>query len=210
MVLEDVVVKRCYYLVYVFLIGLFIGIMIVNIGHDALLKQEGLLGCDMIVRIRDSSPNARNLLFYVMKQRLVPLSVIMVLSITVICIPVIYLYVGYLGMAAGCLISIAIARYGIRGLLLVIAATMPQMLVLLPGYLMVFCQSMEWNQIWKKSRVEYKKDYRNEYRDEGVESRKQYFRISCKILFTLAVVIIGCILESYVNPKWLAIILNLF
>ena len=45
-------------MVYLFLIGLFIGILIVNLGHETWIGNGSLLGTDMINRLKNRQPKA--------------------------------------------------------------------------------------------------------------------------------------------------------
>ena len=45
---------KCYYLIYLFLAGLFLGIVIVNIGHDTWITENGILNPDMLKQVGGS------------------------------------------------------------------------------------------------------------------------------------------------------------
>lgn len=50
-------IKNGYYVIYLFTIGLFLGILIVNLGYDAWIRNGSLLGPDMIARLKNSVPD---------------------------------------------------------------------------------------------------------------------------------------------------------
>ena len=62
--------KNGYYMVYLFMIGLFIGILVVNTGHDTWIVDSDLLGAEMIQRLKNSVPAGEGLFGYVLKHRL--------------------------------------------------------------------------------------------------------------------------------------------
>ncbi len=194
--------KNCYYVVYLFTIGLFLGILIVNVRYDTWIKDGSILGTDMIFRLKNSSPEGIGLLGYIMKHRLFTICMLGLLATTMVGLPAVCGYICYVGLAAGCLLSVAVIRYGIRGLLLMAAGIMPQGIVLIPAYVAMFIWAMGVN------RMLYAK---SPYKDCYVRhSRQMYLKKGVQIVGIIAVVIIGCLLESYVNPKMLHFILKIF
>lgn len=113
-------------MVYLFMIGLFIGILVVNVGHDTWIVDSNLLGTEMILRLKNSIPEGEGLFGYVLKHRMFTLCMLALLSTTMVGLPVICVYICYMGLSAGCLLSVAVIRYGIRGLLFVAAGLLPQ------------------------------------------------------------------------------------
>ena len=195
-------VKNAYYVIYLFMIGLFLGILIVNLGYDGWIKDGGLLGTDMIARLKNSVPDSSGLLGYVMKHRLFTVCMLGLLATTIIGMPVVCTYICYIGLAAGCLLSVAVIRYGIRGLLLMAAGVLPQGIILIPAYTALFVWAVNVNRMLY-SRNPYKEHYMR-------YSRQIYVQKGLQIAGIAAVVIMGCLLESYVNPKLLHFILKIF
>lgn len=194
--------KNAYYVIYLFTIGLFLGILIINLGYDVWIKDGSLLGTDMILRLKNSVPDSRGLLGYVIKHRLFTVCMLGLLATTVIGMPVVCVYICYIGLAAGCLLSVAVIRYGIRGLLLMVAGILPQGIFLIPAYIALFVWAVSVN------RMLYSK---NPYKEHYMRySRQFYVQKGLQIAGIAAVVIIGCLVESYVNPKLLHSILRIF
>lgn len=195
-------IKNCYYVIYLFMIGLFIGILIVNLGYDAWIREGSLLGTDMISRLKSSVLDGGALFSYIVKHRLVTVCMLALLATTMVGIPVVCAYICYLGLSAGCLLSVSVIRYGIRGLLLMAAGILPQGLMLIPAYAAVFVWSVGVN------RMLYSK---NPYTECYVRYGKQiYLKKGIQIACIIVVVIIGCLMESYVNPKILQFVLKIF
>ncbi len=193
--------KRCYYLVYLFMAGLFLGILAVNIGHDLWITEDGLLNYGMLEQMKRSVPEGAGLLEYIVRQRMLIVGMIGIFSMTVIGIPAVCGYVVYLGITTGCFLSVAIVRYGIRGLLLAISGILPQGLLLVPGYLMLFCWGMEFNRI-----LYGQGGYRGL---TGTYGSGIWLKKGFQMVLIILVVITGCVIESYVNPKLLNFILNI-
>ena len=118
--------KNCYYVIYLFMIGLFLGILIVNLGYDTWIGESSLLGANMIARLKNSILDGSVLFSYIMKHRLFTVCMLALLATTMIGLPAVCAYICYTGLSAGCLLSVSVIRYGIRGLLLMAAGIMPQ------------------------------------------------------------------------------------
>lgn len=194
--------KNGYYIIYLFTIGLFLGILIVNLGYDTWITDGNLLGTDMISRLKNSAPDGGGLFGYIVRHRLFTVCMLGLLATTIIGLPIVCGYICYSGLAAGCLLSVAVIRYGIRGLLLMAAGILPQGLLLIPAYTALFIWAVSVN------RMLYSK---NPYKEPYMRYSKQtYIKKGIQIAGIMAVVIIGCLLESYVNPKMLHFILKIF
>lgn len=194
--------KNGYYMAYLFLIGLFIGILIVNLGQEAWIENGSLLGTDMMNRLKNSRPQGAGMIAYILRHRLTVVFLLGLISTTMIGLPILCGYICYAGLAAGCLLSVAVIRYGIRGLLFVAAALFPQAFLLIPAYVCLFLWAAGFNRTLYASRKDL----------NGYErfSSRFYLKKSVQMVGILAVVIIGCLLESYVNPNVLHFVLKIF
>ena len=193
--------KNFYYVIYLFMIGLFLGILIVNAGYDTWIRNGSLLGTEMILRLKNSVPDGGELFGYIMKHRLFTVFMLGILGTTMIGIPAVCGYVCYTGLAAGCLLSVAVIRYGIRGLLLMAAGVFPQGLLLIPAYIALFVWTLNVNRL-----LYVKGPYGDHYIRTG---RQSYLKKGIEMISIVVVVIIGCLVESYVNPKMLHFILKI-
>ena len=89
--------KNFYYVIYLFMIGLFLGILIVNAGYDTWIRNGSLLGTEMILRLKNSVPDGGELFGYIMKHRLFTVFMLGILGTTMIGIPAVCGYVCYTG-----------------------------------------------------------------------------------------------------------------
>lgn len=187
---------------YLFLIGFFLGILIVNLGHDTWIGNGGLLGAEMMGRLKNSRPAGESLAGYILRYRLSSVCVLALVSTTIVGMPVLCVYICYTGLAAGCLLSVAVVRYGIRGLLFMAGVLFPQVFLLAPAYIGLFLWAANVNQILYAPRTQL----------EGYErfGSKFYLKKGVQIVGITAVVIIGCLLESYVNPNIVHFVLKIF
>lgn len=187
---------------YLFMISLFIGILIVNLGHEAWIQNGSLFGTDMMNRLKNSRPKGAGMVAYILRRRLSAVCMLSLISTTMIGLPVLGAYICYTGLAAGCLLSVAVIRYGIRGLLFMAAALFPQAILLIPAYAALFLWAVGLNRTLYASRGNL-----SEY--ERFSSRF-YLGKCVQIIGIIAVVIMGCLLESYVNPNILHFVLKIF
>lgn len=194
--------RNGYNIVYLFTIGLFLGILIVNIGYDTWIREGSLLGTDMISRLKNSIPDGGSLFGYVLKHRLFTVCLLGLLATTMVGLPAVCGYVCYMGLSAGCLLSVAVIRYGIRGLFLMAAGVFPQGILLIPGYAALFLWTVGVN------RMLYSRGTSPEY--YGGYGRRSYLKKGLQMAGILVVVLLGCLLESYVNPQILQYVLKLF
>ena len=194
-------IKNGYHMAYLFMIGLFMGILLVNFGHDTWIKNGSLLGAEMMSRLKNSRPVGEGLVGYVLRHRLFTGCLLCLVSTTLIGMPLLCAYICYTGLSAGCLLSVAVVRYGIRGLVWHIVL-FPQALLLVPAYILLFFWAAEVNRTL----------YAPGNRLEGYErySRHFYLKKGAQIIGIMAVVIMGCLLESYVNPGILHFVLKIF
>lgn len=193
--------KGGYYLLYLFMTGLFLGIILVNIRHDVWMDEDGLLNTAMMKQLQSSELDGSYLFGYILKHRVSTILILCVLASTMIGLPIVCGYVCYLGASAGCILSIAVIRYGVRGLFFMAASVFPQALLLVPGYFLLFQWGMECN------RSLYGKT-------DGFEGRyligKQFIlKKGISLAGILFLIILGCMIESYVNPQIVHYILTI-
>ena len=194
--------KNGYYLLYLFIMGLFLGILFVNIRHDFWVQEDGLLNTAMLEQREECELNGSYLLGYILKHRVSIVIIIGMLASTMIGLPIVCGYVCYLGISAGCILSVAVIRYGIRGLFFMAASIFPQAIFLIPAYLLLFRWGMECN------RTLYGKSGNME--GYPVSGKQLLLKSAVSFLGILFLVIVGCILESYVNPQIVHFILKIF
>jgi uncharacterized membrane protein SpoIIM required for sporulation len=189
-------------MLYLFALGLIVGILVVNVGHDMWILNSTLLGPEMLEKIAASTPEGSTLFWYIMKHRLFTLCMLSLMATTVFGISALCCYICYMGLAAGCLLSVASARYGIKGLILMGAGIFPQGFLLIPGYAALF--------LWVSgvNRKLYTKNVSIENTDR--HGRQFYMKQGLRMIEILILFITGCLLESYVNPKILHLVLKIF
>lgn len=163
----------------VFLIGFLLGI-----GGICLLAQNffsscGFLDRTFLSRMKYLEINRNGLFLFSLQQRMGMAAFLVLLSVAGAAGIGIVFLLAWSGMSAGAVLTIFSLRYGWKGMILFLGSVLPQILLLVPGYLLLLD--------WCFRRLERR-----------------------KLLVPLAVVIMGCFLESYVNPYILKVVIKLF
>ena len=187
---------------YIFLAGFFLGILMINAGRDIFLNGTDLLSTVVLGRLRYLTIDSTLFFGYVMKERLFMAVLICFLGTTYMGYLVISGYVLWFGMAAGVFLSAAAVRYGMKGMILVLGSMFPQYLLLVPVCIML----LAWcDQICA---VLYSG---NPMHEAVFGGRRQYLLYKVpKLILILVLLVIACVLESYVNPVVLTGLLRLF
>lgn len=162
-----------------FMAGFLAGIGIICLFLQNLVVESGFLDASFLAGMQYLDINKNGLFLYALKQRMGMAAFLALLSAAGAAGMGISLLLVWSGISAGVVLTVFSMRFGIKGLLLFLACILPQMLLLIPGFLMLMD--------WCSRKLE----------------RKQ-------LLLPLIVVIMGCFLESYVNPYIFKVVLKIF
>lgn len=177
----------------VFFLGIIVGIIFIFLCRNRLQTDIYLLNEEWILQMQSGQVESKSLFVYILLKRLKEMGLMVLLATTFVGIVCMYGYIGVLGAGTGVLLAISCLRYGVKGLMLVLAASFPQALLYLPVFLYIFhlcyllCVKLYFphKDYWKSN-----------------NSMKVFlFKNFIYICIAVAVVIIGILLESYVNPK---------
>lgn len=173
----------------IFLAGLVAGILIMNFGKGILLEDTGLLDEYTLYHMRDMAVDSSALFVYVLRRRFGKLAVLSIMATTylglIVCSGAAFWY----GFLAGSFLAAGVLRFGVKGILLVLAGTMPQFLFYLPAFyvLLLWCEEV----------------YRSIYQKKGYvpdATAPTPARRVLKLLCVCIAVFLGCVLESFANP----------
>lgn len=162
-----------------FIGGFLLGIALVYIKKGAFILQTDFLGKETIMRMKNLSFDYTALFLYCLKQRFFLGSTLFLAALAGIGGFAVLAALLWSGFSFGVVLSVLSVRYGLKGILLFLAGSFPQALLLVPAFYML----AKW--CVKNGKVQ------------------TVLRIS-------VVVIIGCLLESYVNPFLLKVVLKIF
>lgn len=182
-----------------FLAGLIAGILIMNFGKSMLLENTGLLDEDILYHIKYMTVDSNALFCYVLRKRLGSVAFLVILSTTylglIVCAGAAFWY----GMSAGAFLSALSIRYGLKGILFALAGIFPHYFLYVPALaaLFVWCEQV--------NRSIYFRGYR------GAEEGKYFLpgRI-LRLAVILVIVILGCMLEGFWNPRIMTAFLKIF
>lgn len=191
------------HLIYVFLFGFFLGVFLMNIWKSQLLTGTGFLDEEMLYQIKYTKIDCHVFFLYVLKKRLTLFLMLALLATTYLGVAVTYGAFVWFGFSTGMFMAAVLIRYGLKGIMLIFAASMPQYLIYVPTFWFLLnwcysiCQILYFpGKIYEESRYRGKKAL---FLSKGFQ-----------LVLLLAVVIIGIVLESYVNPIVLSNLLKVF
>lgn len=184
----------------IFLVGISIGILGMSFGRSILLENTGLLDEYTLYNMKYMSVDGRALFYYVLRERLSCVVILVVLATTYLglflCVGVAFWY----GMAAGAFLAAAVIRYGLKGILFAVVSVFPQYLIYVPVlfHLLLWCETLCRG-------IYFQKNFRQE--KGNILLKSKYIM---KLIVLLLLMIIGCILESFINPQLLSGLLKIF
>lgn len=184
----------------IFTVGVFAGIFCMNLGKSMLLENTGLLDEYSLYYMKYATVDSTALFYYVLKQRLGYILILAILATTYLGFVICCIVSLGCGICVGSFLGAAVLRYGIKGILLVFGGVFPQFLFYVPAMIamLLWCRRI----------------YRMIYLDRALgRDGTRSFIFSKSILQLLLIVVVfvlGCILESFLNPSIFKGILNIF
>lgn len=183
-----------------FIIGICGGILLAGLIKSELLSGTELLGENALLQVRYAEIHSKSLFLRLLGQRLGEALLLILLSTTFLGMAAAWFYAIRFGLSLGMLLVTLFAAQGIKGLLLLAAGLLPQMLVYVPVWALLLALA---------ERTCRRLYYLNGY--EGLGGLKRMgIHLSAQaglLLFALAV---GCWLEAYVNPYLLRLAVKIF
>lgn len=185
-----------------FAAGFLAGVLLMNLGSDSLLEAEGSLSETAIDRLRYMEIDNGKFMMYVLWERYKNFLFLGIMSTTCFGVLISYLYIMWQGTLAGIFMTTLLIRFGTKGMLLILAGSFPHQLLLVPALIMM----LYW--CYQNCCFLY---YPGKCAWPAYRSRKaQYLRQGIVLLWIAGVVLIGCVLECYVNPILISDILKIF
>ena len=177
----------------IFFLGIIVGIILIFICRGRLQTDIYLLNEEWLLSIQNRELEKQSLFVYILLKRLKEMGALVLFATTFAGLVCMYGYFGVLGVGVGVLTAISCLRYGLQGLILMVVAAFPQVIFYVPAFLYFFHLCY---QLCVKLYFPHK-DYWK------INGSTKVFLLK-NILFAciaLVVVIIGIVVESYVNPK---------
>lgn len=168
--------------------GFLIGLALVYLGQQKIVENTGFLDSISVERVAQLEIDKSMFFVYSVRERIGPAALLVLLAAAGAGGLAVCLYLVWTGFCAGVILSVLSLRYGIRGLLLFLGGTLPQIFLLIPAYLMLFqwCVSFPGRSGMLKA---------------GTGGKAVFKAVRLGSLLTAAVLLVlGCLAESYVNP----------
>ncbi|MCR1840603.1 stage II sporulation protein M [Murimonas intestini] len=180
-----------------FAAGFLTGILGVNLWGKEDISQAGILSTYYISQYKYLQIDSGALFFFLLFRRVKWLVLLWALGYTAVGLPAALIYGAWMGLSAGIVMTVAVMKMGLSGLLFCLGAMLPQNLIYLPViliFLYFVCQ---------KGREKYQRGKLV----TGLQWDNDYTAAAgiCLLLFVL-----GILTESYVNPWVLRQLLNIF
>lgn len=187
--------------IFLFMAGFMAGIFLINMNSNFFVGEDGIYSTGTINRLKYLEIENSTFFRYVTAGRFKDYLLLGLMSTTYLGIVIAYGVAALQGMMLGMVITVAVIRFGLKGILLVLSSFFPHQLLLLPAGAMML--------IWccQNCRVLYF-DRRTIW--NGELKKKYFLRQLIMLVWILMVVMIGCILESYVNPMLLMDVVKFF
>ena len=183
-----------------FIIGICGGILLANLVKSELLSGTELLGENALLQVRYAVIDSKSLFLRLLGQRLGEAILLILLSTTFLGLAAVWFYAFRYGLSLGLLLTVLLAEHGGRGLLLLVAGLLPQMLVYVPVWALLLALA---------ERTCRRLYYLNG--NEGLASLKRMgIHLSAQTGLLLFMLAVGCWLEAYMNPYLLRLVVKIF
>lgn len=187
---------------YLFLIGMILGIVMVLLNREIFIQDTYFFGEDVLKRFGYSSIYKEPFFYYVLKKRISLLAFMIISSVTIFGSFCLVAFGVWFGMSIGVILTTLLIKYGLKGLWVSIGLLLPQNLIYIPCYILI---GNCLYGICKRTNT-----MRQGYADYYEDGRTFYLKRICAIMALFLFYLIGCFLESYVNPIILKFFLKIF
>lgn len=174
-------------ILYFFIFSFLTGVIIATAFSEASILQNGYFSAYSLERLQYIKIDGTKLFLCIFQNRMKIILLLVIAGTTVFGICMAYLFVMWYGISMGIVTAIFVSRFGWKGGILFLACIMPQILFYIPGFYWLI----------KEVIIFFPRDNYNRYEKRKEKKMLHIF----KIIGSIGVVIIGIVLESYVNPQ---------
>ena len=178
--------------------GMVLGMLYISTGGRLQAGSFPLPDPEWLERINVGGTEKKELLQYLLTARIKTVLIPAVLGTTYLGLAAIRLQVIEFGACGGILLSVCLSRYGLKGIGLMAVGLLPQYVLYLPAAVWLFG--------WSSgvcTEIYFQKQLGRDVKRWGIRRLLQFLAI-------LVIVIIGCFLETYVNPLFLQKVIKNF
>ncbi|MCM1025267.1 MAG: stage II sporulation protein M [Roseburia sp.] len=183
----------------VFCLGILAGFFVINFGKSIMLEHTGMLDEDTLYRLKYMSVDGNALFCYVLRKRMTVFLAMAVLATTYLGYAVCMGAAAWCGMSAGVFLSALFLRYGLKGLILALVSVFPQFLFYIPAVIMMLGWSEDlYRAIYSRGRT------------ADIRERSFVLKKAGWLGAIALIILLGCLLEGYLNPGLLIGYLKVF
>lgn len=175
-----------------FVLGMTLGAMAVNVLADSSADRAGILSDYFLRQYKYLEINTTELFLYILRKRIKWIFLLWIAGFTAAGLPCAVMYVLWLGFSAGTLMGVSVLKLGAQGLFFTSAALFPQVLFYVPAWIFFL------NGIYLKTGGQAKR--------RGGNGVAGYFLL---VVGMCLFMIFGILLESSLNPWFVRQILQL-
>lgn len=177
------------------LVGFMIGILFAYLSNGEVEQMKQYMGMQSLVNIVYYQMDYSNYLKYLIRKRGLLLAILLFGAMTVVGKYVLSAFIMFLGISMGATVTFLIYQYQIKGLLLFLAMLFPQILCYTPALFDYIHMLSGLNE-----KVFGNKNMLQIQRKSVLESKR--------IVRMIGVTIIGIVIECYVNPSFVKLIIK--
>lgn len=186
---------------YLFLGSFLLGIVVMNMGSNLFLIEDGIFSAASVNRLKYIELDSGRFFIYVLKHRMGEGLLMVLVSTTGLGLLSVYGCVIWQGILAGMMVTASVIRFGTKGLLLILGGMFPHQLLLVPAEIMLlgWCYENYCKGHWG-----------GKYVPSYYKGKQQLIRQTILLVWIGMVILIACILESYVNPILVTDLIKIF
>lgn len=181
----------------IFMAGFLLGILYTNLLGREYMDSSSLFGSYYLNSYQYIEVVSSDLFWFILQKRIMPMVIVWVLGVTALGQAAVIGVLAWVGFSGGMLVSMAVMQFGFKGLLLCLGGLFPQYLIYVPAVFLLL------HKVYAMS-----KSYAREKAEAGAGQLLLPYALS--LIFILLFLLLGVILESYVNPSILKLVLKNF
>lgn len=174
-----------------------------NLGKSTLSADTGTLNAYDLYCMKNAAVDNGALFYYVLKERFALVLFMIFAASTYLGFVIDRGVLLWLGAGAGALFANAALRYGLKGIVLVVVSLLPHFLLYVPAFIGLIC----WCEKLYGT-IYLRKNFHRQKEGRGVTIKHlKLLTHEMGFLFKLsavtAIFLMGCVLESFINPYFL-------
>lgn len=196
----------------IFMLGFVVGIFLANAAGKSYLSQSGILSDYYLSKYKYMEIDSAGLLLFVLQKRLKWILLLWGAGFTILGVPLVLAYSGWIGFSAGLILSVSVIRFGFVGVIFCAVGIFPQGIIYIPVliYFAEHIYKMSQSKVHGSSpTANFKMAHSkigtrhgnakslDSLRTNNKSTLSQYIGI---LIFVFLLFMVGVLMESYINP----------